>query len=116
MLNFKSIGQEMSLFSYHTCICKCCNIFETEEVLVLRLTPCVPSFLECHCKVCCFCNLQTNGSAYENHGLVTIRIKPDAQGRFGFNSCDNFANLGSLAKVSVLLQFIIPCSKSYACW
>ena len=28
---------------------------------------------------------QVNGNAYDNHGLVTIRIKPDAQGRFGFN-------------------------------
>ena len=29
--------------------------------------------------------LQPNGNAYETHGLVTIRMKPDAQGRFGFN-------------------------------
>ena len=31
--------------------------------------------------------LQPNGmpNAYETHGLVTIRMKPDPQGRFGFN-------------------------------
>ena len=30
--------------------------------------------------------LQPNGSAFgDNHGLVTIRMKPDSQGRFGFN-------------------------------
>ena len=30
----------------------------------------------------------------------------------GFNSRNNFANLGALAKVSAPLQFIIPCSST----
>ena len=31
-------------------------------------------------------SLQPNGNAYgDGHGLVTIRMKPDSQGRFGFN-------------------------------
>ena len=33
-----------------------------------------------------FFSLQPNGNAYgDGHGLVTIRMKPDSQGRFGFN-------------------------------
>lgn len=35
-----------------------------------------------HTDVCC---VQTNGHGPDTHGLVTIRMKPDAQGRFGFN-------------------------------
>lgn len=32
-----------------------------------------------------YCYVQPNGHAVDNHGLVTIRMKPDPQGRFGFN-------------------------------
>ena len=33
-----------------------------------------------------FLSLQPNGGPYaDGHGLVTIRMKPDSQGRFGFN-------------------------------
>ena len=34
----------------------------------------------------------------------------------GFNSRNNFANLGSFVKVSVPLQYIIPCSYHIPCW
>ncbi|KAH9513348.1 Tyrosine-protein phosphatase non-receptor type 4 [Bulinus truncatus] len=34
----------------------------------------------------CICGLTTNGNGFtDGHGLVTIRMKPDEKGRFGFN-------------------------------
>ena len=63
-----------------------------------------PLSLQCVCF-----SLQPNGNAYgDGHGLVTIRMTPDSQGRFGFNVKVCNINVGNITS-NVTLSSAAEC-------